>query len=161
MRALNIESNFESMPDDARTELLGRLLHDPIPDLAPSLGATAASAETWSLFKLIGRTNEIYGSDLLGPIVISMTHAAADVLTVLLLAKWGGCKTLPSITPLFEVIQDLKDAPAILEQLFTSEYYRDHLSSRNNEQMVMIGYSDSNKDGGYFMTNWSLCQAQE
>ena len=161
LRALNIESNFESMPDDARTELLGRLLHDPIPDLAPSLGATAASAETWSLFKLIGRTNEIYGNDLLGPIVISMTHAAADVLTVLLLAKWGGCNTLPSITPLFEVIQDLKDAPAILEQLFTSEYYREHLRSRNNEQMVMIGYSDSNKDGGYVMANWSLYQAQE
>ena len=114
MRALNIESNFETLPDDARTELLERLLRDPVPSLAPSLGVTAAASETWALFKLIGRTNEIYGNDLLGPIVISMTHAAADVLTVLLLAKWGGCKTLPSITPLFEVIQDLKDAPVIL-----------------------------------------------
>ena len=161
LRALNIESNFETMPDDARTELLERLLRDPVPSLAPSLGVTAASAETWSLFKLIGRTHEIYGNDLLGPIVISMTHAAADVLTVLLLAKWGGCKTLPSITPLFEVIQDLKDAPAILEQLFTSDYYREHLQSCNNEQMVMIGYSDSNKDGGYVMANWYLYQAQE
>ncbi len=63
--------------------------------------------------------------------------------------------------PAFRSHQDLKDAPAILEQLFTSEYYRDHLSSRNNEQMVMIGYSDSNKDGGYVMANWSLYQAQE
>jgi phosphoenolpyruvate carboxylase len=68
---------------------------------------------------------------------------------------------LPSITPLFEVIQDLKDAPAILEQLFTSDYYREHLKSCNDEQMVMIGYSDSNKDGGYVMANWSLYQAQE
>ncbi|HNF93759.1 MAG TPA: phosphoenolpyruvate carboxylase, partial [Anaerolineales bacterium] len=161
LRALNIEPNFESLPDDARTELLERLLRDPVPSLAPSLGVTAAAAETWALFKLIGRTNEIYGSDLLGPIVISMTHAAADVLTVLLLAKWGGCKTLPSITPLFEVIQDLKDAPIILEQLFTSDYYREHLQSHNHEQMVMIGYSDSNKDGGYVMANWSLYQAQE
>jgi len=161
LRALDIASNFATMPDDARTELLERLLRDPIPNLAPSLGVTAASAETWSLFKLIGRTYEIYGADLLGPIVISMTHAAADVLTVLLLAKWGGCKTLPPITPLFEVIQDLKDAPAILEQLFTSDYYREHLKSHNNEQMVMIGYSDSNKDGGYVMANWSLYQAQE
>jgi len=161
LRALNIETNFETMPDDARTELLERLLRDPVPSLAPSLGVTSASAETWSLFKLIGRTHEIYGDDLLGPIVISMTHAAADVLTVLLLAKWGGCKTLPSITPLFEVIQDLKDAPSILEQLFTSGFYREHLQSHNNEQMVMIGYSDSNKDGGYVMANWSLYQAQE
>ncbi len=161
LRALNIESNFETMPDDARTELLERLLRDPVPSLAPSLGVTADAAETWSLFKLIGRTHEIYGKHLLGPIVISMTHAAADVLTVLLLAKWGGCKSLPPITPLFEVIQDLKDAPAILEQLFTSDYYQEHLKSHNNEQMVMIGYSDSNKDGGYVMANWYLYQAQE
>lgn len=161
LRALNIEMNFESMPDDARTALLTRLLREPVPDLATDPGVTAASSETWSLFKLIGRTNEIYGSKLLGPIVISMTHAAADVLTVLLLARWGGCKTLPSITPLFEVIQDLKDAPAILEQLFALDFYREHLRSQNNEQMVMIGYSDSNKDGGYVMANWCLYQAQE
>ncbi|MBI3169461.1 MAG: phosphoenolpyruvate carboxylase, partial [Chloroflexi bacterium] len=60
-----------------------------------------------------------------------------------------------------ESIQDLKDAPVILEQLFTSDFYREHLQSHNNEQMVMIGYSDSNKDGGYLMANWYLYQAQE
>lgn len=161
LRALNIESNFESLPDDARTELLVRLLREPAPNLAAHPGVTSASAETWSLFKLIGRTDEIYGSDLLGPIVISMTHAAADVLTVLLLAKWGGCTNLPLITPLFESIEDLKDAPEILEQLFTSDFYREYLASHHNEQMVMIGYSDSNKDGGYLMANWYLYQAQE
>lgn len=161
LRALNIESNFETMPDETRTELLLRLLHEPVPNLAVYPGVTADSAETWSLFKLIGRAKEIYGNDLLGPIVISMTHAAADVLTVLLLAKWGGCKTLPPITPLFESIQDLKDAPDILEQLFTSDFYRGHLQTHHNEQMVMIGYSDSNKDGGYLMANWYLYEAQE
>jgi phosphoenolpyruvate carboxylase len=55
----------------------------------------------------------------------------------------------------------LKDAPRILELLFTLEIYREHLASHNNEQMVMIGYSDSNKDGGYLMANWSLYEAQE
>jgi phosphoenolpyruvate carboxylase len=122
---------------------------------------TAATAETWSLFQLIGRTTDIYGPELLGPIIISMTHAAADVLTVLLLAKWAGCKIPPQITPLFESIQDLRDAPGILEFLFTCGVYREHLASKQNEQMVMIGYSDSNKDGGYLMANWSLYQAQE
>ena len=161
LRALNIESNLESMPDLERTELLVRLLREPVPSLSTHPGVTSASAETWALFQLIGRTNAIYGSDLLGPIVISMTHAAADVLSVLLLAKWAGCTNLPPITPLFESIQDLKEAPEILEQLFTSDFYREHLESHQNEQMVMIGYSDSNKDGGYVMANWSLYQAQE
>ena len=161
LRALNIESHFESMPDMERTELLVRLLREPVPSLSTHPGVTSASAETWALFQLIGRTNAIYGGNLLGPIVISMTHAAADVLTVLLLAKWAGCANLPPITPLFESIQDLKEAPEILEQLFTSDFYREHLESHHNEQMVMIGYSDSNKDGGYVMANWSLYRAQE
>jgi phosphoenolpyruvate carboxylase len=161
LRALNIEADFENLPDDKRTELLNRLLHEPAPNLSDHPGVTSASAETWSLFQLIARANDIYGSELLGPIVISMTHAAADVLTVLLLAKWAGCRSIPQIAPLFESVRDLKDASNILESLFSSEIYREHLKAHHDEQMVMIGYSDSNKDGGYLMANWSLYQAQE
>src|SRR4030095_12626368 len=91
LRALNIESNFENLPSDERTQLLTRLLDESAPNLSNHPGVTSATAETWSLFQLIGRTCDIYGSELLGPIVISMTHAAADVLTVLLLAQWAGC----------------------------------------------------------------------
>ncbi len=161
LRALNIESDFENLPPDQRAELLTRLLKQPTPSLSKHPGVTAAAAETWSLFQLIARTNELYGSELLGPFIISMTHAAADVLTVLLLAKWAGSKTIPQITPLFESIRDLKDASEILESLFTSASYREHLKEHNNEQIVMIGYSDSNKDGGYLMANWALYKAQE
>lgn len=161
LRALNLESDFENMPDDKRMNLLVRLLNEPAPNLSEHPGVTSTSAETWSLFQLIGRTSDIYGSELLGPIVISMTHAAADVLTVLLLAKWAGCKTIPQIAPLFESVRDLRDASTILESLFSSEMYREHLMLHDNQQMVMIGYSDSNKDGGYLMANWALYQAQE
>jgi phosphoenolpyruvate carboxylase len=161
LRALSIESNLENLPFDERTQLLTRLLNEPPPNLSNHPGVTSTTAETWSLFQLIGRTSEVYGSELLGPIVISMTHAAADVLTVLLLAQWAGCQTIPQIVPLFESIQDLKDASGILESLFVSGVYRSHLKSHNDEQMVMIGYSDSNKDGGYLMANWSLYEAQE
>jgi phosphoenolpyruvate carboxylase len=161
LRALKLESDFENLPSNEREKLLARLLNEPTPNLSKQPGVTSATAETWALFQLIARTHDIYGTDLLGPIVISMTHAAADVLTVLLLAKWAGCKTIPRIAPLFESIQDLRDASVILELLFTSEVYRHHLKSHNDEQMVMIGYSDSNKDGGYLMANWSLYQAQE
>jgi phosphoenolpyruvate carboxylase len=161
LRALNIESDFENLPHDERSGLLTRLLNEPFPDLSNHPGVTSATAETWSLFQLIGRTSEVYGHELLGPFVISMTHAAADVLTVLLLAQWAGCKTVPQIVPLFESIQDLKGAGGILETLFGSDVYRAQLKSHNDEQMVMIGYSDSNKDGGYLMANWYLYQAQE
>jgi phosphoenolpyruvate carboxylase len=161
LRALNIEPDFQNLEENKRTELLTRLLKEPAPALSPHPGVTAATAETWSLFQLIARATDVYGRNLLGPVVISMTHAAADVLTVLLLAKWAGCKFIPQIVPLFESVRDLKDAPAILEQLFTLDVYREHLQAHNNGQMVMIGYSDSNKDGGYLMANWSLYQAQE
>jgi phosphoenolpyruvate carboxylase len=113
------------------------------------------------MFQLIGRVFRVYGPELLGPIVVSMTHSAADVLTVLLLARWANCDNGLQITPLFESIADLKSAAQMLERLFTSAAYRMHLASCNNEQIVMIGYSDSNKDGGYLMANWSLYQAQE
>jgi phosphoenolpyruvate carboxylase len=90
-----------------------------------------------------------------------MTHSVADVLTVLLLARWTGCADGLSISPLFETISDLEDASQMLGELFTSTIYRAHLATCYDEQMVMIGYSDSNKDGGYLMANWALYQAQE
>jgi phosphoenolpyruvate carboxylase len=161
LRALNIEPDFENLSVEKRIELVTRLLTEPVPSLSQHPGVTSSAAETWSLFQLIGRTRELYGDKLLGPIIISMTHAASDVLTVLLLAKWAGCQVIPQVTPLFESVPDLKDAPRILETLFTSEVYREHLRAHDDAQMVMIGYSDSNKDGGYLMANWSLYEAQE
>ncbi len=159
--ALGIESNFERLSADERNQLLTRLMWQPAPKFAHDPNVSATSAETWALFKLIARVCDVYGSEMLGAVVISNTHSAADVLTVLLLARWAGCKYILPIAPLFETIQDLKDAALILDSLFKSEIYREHLSSHNNEQIVMIGYSDSNKDGGYLMANWSLYRAQE
>lgn len=161
LSALKIESNFEGLSAQERSQLLARLIGEPSPKLSDHPGVTEATSETWSLFQLIARICEVYGSEMLGTIVISNTHSEADVLTVLLLARWAGCKYVPPITPLFESIRDLKEAPDILKTLFNSEIYLGHLKTQNNEQMVMIGYSDSNKDGGYLMANWALYQAQE
>ncbi len=161
LRALNITPNFVDLPADERLALLTRLLLSPSPDLSTHPGVTAATAETWALFQLVARTRRVYGSEMLGPAVISMNRSAADVLTVLLLARWAGCDDGLSIAPLFESVDDLKAAPRVLKELFTTEIYRTHLKACNDEQMVMIGYSDSNKDGGYLMANWGLYQAQE
>ncbi|MFN8381890.1 MAG: phosphoenolpyruvate carboxylase [Anaerolineales bacterium] len=161
LRALRIEPDFEHLSDLERTILLTRLLAQSPMELAQHPGVTAATSEVWALFQLIGRVCDVYGREPLGAIVISMAHSTADVLTVLLLARWAGCTYVPPIAPLFESVDDLKGAQNILEALFTCEPYREHLKSHNDEQMVMIGYSDSNKDGGYLMANWALYLAQE
>ena len=90
-----------------------------------------------------------------------MCRSASDVLSVLVLARWTGCDDGLQIVPLFETIEDLQAASPIFENLFTLPIYREHLNGCANAQMVMIGYSDSNKDGGYVMANWALYQGQE
>lgn len=161
LRALKIDLAFEDADDATRTATLLRLLNQPAPALAPHPGVTNATAETWALFQLLARAQAVYGRELLGPFIISMTRGAGDVLTVLLLARWAGCAGGLSIAPLFETLDDLDAAPRILSELFALDLYRQHLATCGNEQMVMIGYSDSNKDGGYLSANWALYQAQE
>ncbi|MGV3528946.1 MAG: phosphoenolpyruvate carboxylase [Flavisolibacter sp.] len=65
------------------------------------------------------------------------------------------------IIPLFETIDDLKQAPEIMQQLYANETYRQHLRRRNNRQVIMVGFSDGTKDGGYLMANWSIYKAKE
>ncbi len=161
LRGLELAPAYEALPEAEKRTLLTRLLQEPVPTLAPHPGITVNAAETWALFQLIARAQSIYGKELFGPTIISMTHDVSDVLVVLLLARWTGCDEGMKITPLFETISDLVSAPQTLVELFTSEVYRAHLATCNDEQIVMIGYSDSNKDGGYVMANWSLYQAQE
>jgi phosphoenolpyruvate carboxylase len=161
LRALDLAGDFSSMAVDERRSLLIRLLADPPPTLSSHPGVTPAAAETWSVFQLVARVKQVYGTDLLGPFIISMCQSECDVLTVLLLARWTGCDQGLQIVPLFETIEDLRLAPSILKGLYSLPVYREHLTTCNNEQIVMIGYSDSNKDGGYVSANWSLYRAQE
>ncbi len=161
LRALQVTDSFEGMDELPRLSLLEKLLSEAPPALAEHPGVTPETAETWALFQLLGRVQRIYGAELLGPFIISMTRGAADVLTVLLLAKWTDCEDCLSIVPLFETLADLKAAAGILRQLFAMPVYCQHLAACGNAQMVMIGYSDSNKDGGYLAANWALYQAQE
>ena len=90
-----------------------------LPDLSEHPGITPATAETWALFQLITRVRNVYGAELLGPVVISMCRSASDVLSVLLLARWTGCDDGLQIVPLFETIEDLQAASPIFENLFT------------------------------------------
>jgi phosphoenolpyruvate carboxylase len=96
------------------------------------------------------------GAHAIESYIISMTTQPSDVLGVLLMAKDAGVAAALDVVPLFETIADLHSAPAIMEQLFANPAYAAHLQRRGSQQQIMIGYSDSNKDGGYLTANWEL-----
>jgi len=160
---LGLDAGFAERDEPARAAVLLRLLAEEAPKASEisALALDELSAETWRLFRLLGRAQAIYGRGALGPFIISMTRGPADLLTVLLLARWAGGASGMQIVPLFETLGDLDAAPRTLEALFALPVYRAHLASCAGEQMVMIGYSDSNKDGGYLAANWALYRAQE
>jgi phosphoenolpyruvate carboxylase len=163
LRALGREAAVEPRDDPDRATVLLRLLAEAPPDRAALTAAAAAAegaAETWRLFRLLARARAVFGPEPLGPFIVSMTKGVADVLGVLLLARWAGCAEGLSIVPLFETLEDLDAAPHVLTELFALPAYRAHLAGCGGEQMIMIGYSDSNKDGGYLAANWALYRAQ-
>jgi phosphoenolpyruvate carboxylase len=160
---LGLEGDFAGKDEpERRRTLLDLLAADPPTPAAVAAAARGeTSGEAWRLFRLLGRVQSIYGRECLGPFIVSMTRGPADLLSVLLLARWAGGEASLRIVPLFETLEDLDAAPRILESLFALPVYRAHLDGCGGEQMVMIGYSDSNKDGGYLAANWALYRAQE
>jgi len=132
---------------------------------APMTLSTQAR-KTIAVFQAIAFCRRKYGSRAIGTFIVSMTEGADDVLSVLLLAQWGELHNrrgeVPlDIAPLLETVDDLHAGPEILESLLSSDLYRDHLKRRRNRQTVMVGYSDSNKDGGLASSRWAIQNAQE
>jgi phosphoenolpyruvate carboxylase len=163
LEGLGIDGAFAERDEPARGRIVLGLLADepPKPSDVTVAASGETSRETWRLFRLLGRAQGIYGSESLGPFIVSMTRGPADLLSVLLLARWAGCEPGLNIVPLFETLKDLDAAPRILAELFALPVYRAHVDGCGGEQMVMIGYSDSNKDGGYLAASWALYRAQE
>lgn len=126
---------------------------------------SSTARRTLAVFQTIAHCRRRYGAHSIGPYIVSMAHGPDDVLSVLLLARWGdlGTKGLPvplDVVPLFETVEDLENSSTILEGLLEDKSYRAHLRERNSHQMVMVGYSDSNKDGGVASARWTLRNAQ-
>jgi phosphoenolpyruvate carboxylase len=131
-------------------------------------GLPTEAAETLSTFRTIARMREQIDRRAFGALILSMTRSAVDILGVYLMAKEGGlfadaaaverC-TLP-VVPLLETIPDLRKAAPILKELLGIPLVQRSLHVQRRVQEVMIGYSDSNKDGGYFTAQWELSKAQ-
>ena len=124
------------------------------------------ATRTLDVFKAIAECRARFGPQAVGPYIISMAQGADDVLAVLVLARWGGLvpvdgKHAPlDVAPLFETVADLEHAPGVMRALLADPYYRSHLAERDMHQIVMIGYSDSNKDAGIGASRWALQRAQ-
>lgn len=157
-----------SLDEQARAKLLiDTLASDQLPGLDDQV--SDATRETLELFALVRRTVRLRGMGPFGVHVLSMTHEASDILGMLWLWRWservdGGHARdsqlhLP-LAPLFETIGDLQQAPDTLRAIFSNSSYRGYLAAQDDYQMVMVGYSDSTKDGGYLSAQWALQQSQ-
>jgi phosphoenolpyruvate carboxylase len=162
------EDNYAELSEDKKMAVLRKELSNPRP-LRPM--DTKLSSTTMNVLKTfeVMRDGYQHGAHAVGSYIISMTHTVSDMLEVFLIAKECGLWKMSSgkvesplyVVPLFETIDDLGHAAAIMKALFEDSIYASHLKAQNGFQEIMLGYSDSNKDGGYWRANWSLHQAQD
>ena len=127
---------------------------------------TPQTAEVLDTFRCVAELKKTYAAEAIRLYVISGATNAEDVLNVIRLARLGGVAVEandedPGLqpVPLFESIEDLQNAPAVMRQLWSSEAYRPLLASWGHQQEVMLGYSDSNKDGGMISSTWEIYKA--
>ncbi|EYD78097.1 Phosphoenolpyruvate carboxylase [Rubellimicrobium mesophilum DSM 19309] len=154
-------------PPEARSARLREALHQDEPlDRARLPTLSDEARETLDLFALLSRRPSA-SHDALGSVILSMTRSAEDLLAVYLLLRWSGGDGLrgahaagPAVVPLFETIADLRASPRILDELLRERTVRRAISTTGDLQEIMLGYSDSNKDGGFLTSNWELSKAQ-
>ncbi len=153
---------FDALDDAARAQLLSPYAAG---EAALPQGDDEAGQRLDKVFAALADAHRRHGADALGSYIISMAHDRGDVLAVLALARRGGLvdagNAVPlDIAPLFETVDDLRRGTATLRDLLADPVYRAHLAARGDVQMVMLGYSDSGKDGGIAASRWGLQQAQ-
>lgn len=116
-------------------------------------------------FGAIEKVQESNGEDVLHRYIISNCQSAKHLLEVFKLAQLtlgeGKQNLTLDVVPLFETIDDLAEAPEIMDWLYKLPVYKKHLASRGNKQTIMLGFSDGTKDGGYLKANWSILRAKE
>ncbi len=161
----------ETPPDPGSAEWkswLGAELARPLPSVPAALDLPPEAQEIIGMFALANVKGGHCDREAFGGFILSMTRSVADVLGAYLLAKEAGlfldkvgveACALP-IVPLFETIADLRAAPAIMRELLSMPLVRRSAKAQGGVQEVMIGYSDSNKDGGFLAANWELAKAQ-
>jgi phosphoenolpyruvate carboxylase len=154
-----IPASFKTLTFD---DLSNRLLNESI-TFSIDLLKDEQVKKTLGSIAAIKQIQEQNGEQGANRYIISNNQSAVNVMEVYTLFRLAGFeKELPvDIIPLFETIEDLKNAGPIMEELYTNPIYKDHLKNRKKEQTIMLGFSDGTKDGGYLRANWSIYQAKE
>ncbi|KAA0938338.1 phosphoenolpyruvate carboxylase [Psychrobacter sp. ANT_H59] len=162
--------DYQSLNETERQEWLTRLLEKPGTPLIYTDNLTDKTREQLALMHSVATLRKLVGQDTFGSYVISMTNNASQLLEVLLLMRFAGlCRVddegrlsadLP-VAPLFETIEDLKNIDKILPEVLDNPLYRGLLRHSDNTQEIMLGYSDSSKDGGIITSAWQLYSAQQ
>lgn len=162
LRYYGINANYQALPESEKQALLNAEIGNPRPFFPPDPAAFSETTQrivnTW---RMVASAHQRYGPQVIDTVIASQSTAPSDVLAMLLFAKDVGVQDAVDIVPLFESVQDLQNAPQVMEALFNNPTYRQHLEQRGMHQQIMLGYSDSAKDGGYLASNWSLYLAQE
>ena len=157
-----IDASPEALSSEWSVRLRKEISQQNLPYIDPArLGSEAA--ELIALLKLIREVHEGADPDAIGPFILSMTRSADDLLAVMLLARYAGFgseRLSLKVVPLFETIDDLSAAPEILRDVLAVPLASRSMQDSSNRIEIMLGYSDSNKDGGFLCSSWTLDRAQ-
>ncbi len=164
-----VQANYSQMDEAAKRALLMQLLNDARPLRVPGVKYSAHTQAELAIFESAKRMREHYGSEAIRHYIISHTETVSDLLEVLLLQKEVGLMkgTLDTaatndliVVPLFETIEDLAHSATIMRDFYALSGVAALVQRSGGEQDIMLGYSDSNKDGGIFTSNWALYRAE-
>ncbi len=166
-----IEADYSSLDEDRRRTLLLGLLCDARPLRVVGAAYSEHTAGEIAIFETARLMRERFGAQAIRHYIISHTETVSDLLEVLLLQKEVGLMhgTLDAaaqaradliVVPLFETIEDLRNAAPIMRELYALPGFAALVRASGAEQDIMLGYSDSNKDGGIFTSNWELYRAE-
>ncbi|WP_317134434.1 phosphoenolpyruvate carboxylase [Leptolyngbya sp. 7M] len=179
---------YDELPEEQKCRWLATELQTRRPLIPFELPFSEKTCETIQTFRMVRTLQQEFGAEICQTYIISMSHHASDLLEVLLLAKEAGLYDPATgsgtlqVVPLFETVEDLQRAPAVMQELFELPFYRallaggfsggqadsettaygaDSTRSTVSLQEVMLGYSDSNKDSGFLSSNWEIHKAQQ
>lgn len=158
---------YSGLSEPERVQWLLGEISSPRPLRSPYLDYSELVQSELCIMQTAAEIQRRFGRAALPNYIISKTDGVSDMLEVALLLKEVGllqAGEIPrlhvNIVPLFETIADLRGCGPVMDELFSLPYYRKLLGSRDNVQEVMLGYSDSNKDGGFLAANWELYKAE-
>ncbi len=163
-----LEKGYKGLNEAEKMAWLTSELASKRPLIPGDLHFSQATNETVEVFRTLAQGQDLYGSCALDTYIVSMTEYSSDLLSILLLAKEAGIWASEhhphrkiSIVPLFETIEDLRRAPQMFQELLDNPIYKTYLEELGNLQEIMIGYSDSGKNGGIVTANWELYKVQK